>query len=541
MQRFVWPCAMMALLLTLQAQSAFGAEQAPSQPPADVHQLTAAELDSLVQAGLGDSAPSDDPLIDDAQFLRRVTLDLIGRQPTVSELRELSKARQQGVPIEERRAAVVDRLLASEDYGANWADYWSDTISYRVPPPELTFLTYTPLKGWLAQRLNANDPWSDIAADLLTASGVVKDNPAATFVGYHQGDANKLAAETARIFLGVQLQCAECHDHPYESWKREQFHELAAFFARAKGDLGKVQDGTGTKVSDRGKGEHLMPNADDPQQPGTTMAPIFLTGSGIETKTTDEQRRRELARNIASPENPWFAKAYVNRVWARMLGAGFYEPVDDMGEHVPQRLPEVHAALTAHLIGSGFDMKGLLRLIATSHAYQRPLATEEVRTYAAGRPTRLRGDQVFASLVTAIALPNVRGKQMEPTPEVRFPPPPKSTRDLVVDAFGFDPSLAPKEVQRSMAQAMWMMNNEQLQAQIDANPKSKTMLSRLLAGTKDNGKAVDALFMSVLARGPSKQEREIALEHVASINERGAAFEDLLWSLLNTAEFTTRR
>jgi hypothetical protein len=477
-------------------------------------------------------------VVTDEQYLRRVSLDLIGRQPTPDELATFLLDGS-----ETKRQAATERLLSSAEFGLNWAGYWSDVIGYRVPPPELTFLDYTLFEQWLAGRINQNAPWDETVRAILTASGKVKDHPEATFVGFHGADTTRLAAETARVFLSLQIGCAQCHDHPFDEWKREQFHELAAYFVRASAKM-PWNDSGEIEVKDKGKGEYEMPNVADPSKKGTMMVPAFLTGAKLETGKSDLQRRTELAMVVANRDNPWFAKAYVNRVWARLMGRGFYEPVDDIGAGNEPQLREVHNALTAQFIASGFDAKALFRLIVSSRAYQQRLAdhpSTAEKPFAAGRTTKLRGDEVFQSLVTAIDLPNVTPPKTAPTKEVRFPPPPKSTKDVVSEVFGFDPSLRPEDVSRTLGQAMLLMNNDQLQAQINAKPDSGTALGKLVSSEPDNAKAVSKLFQLVLARQPGEAEATIALEHVSSLPNRGEAFEDLLWSLINSAEFTTKR
>lgn len=501
--------------------------------------LTSSQLDRLfVDAAKLDDADLAD-VVTDEQFLRRISLDLIGRQPTPDELAiyvlDSSAA---------KREAAVERLLSSPEFGANWAAYWSDVIGYRVPPPELTFLDYTIFEQWLATRINQNAPWDETVRMVLVASGKVKDHPEATFVGFHGADTTRLAAETARVFLSLQIGCAQCHDHPFDEWRREQFHELAAYFVRASAKM-PWNDSGEIEVKDKGKGEYEMPNVADPSKKGTTMIPAFLTGEKLDKGKSDLERRTELANVIATAENPWFAKAYVNRVWARLMGRGFYEPVDDIGAGNEPQLREVHKPLTAHFISSGFDAKSLFRLIVNSKAYQQRLAenpSSAVKPYAAGRTIKLRGDEVFQSLVTAIDLPNVTPPKIAPTKEIRFPPPPKSTKDVVSEVFGFDPSLRPEDISRTLGQAMLLMNNDQLQAQINAKADSGTALGKLLASETDNSKAVSRMFQLVLARQPTEGELKISLEHVSSMpDKRGDAFEDLLWSLINSAEFTTKR
>jgi uncharacterized protein DUF1549/uncharacterized protein DUF1553 len=500
--------------------------------------LDSAKLDRLVieSSELTEADLSD--IVNDEQFLRRVSLDLIGRQPTPQEfatyLLDVSEA---------KRAAAVERLLASSEFGENWAGYWSDVIGYRVPPPELTFLDYTLFEKWLAGRINENAPWDETVRTILTASGKVKDQPAATFVGFHGADTTRLAAETARVFLSVQIGCAQCHDHPFDEWKRQQFHELAAYFVRASAKM-PWNDSGEIEVKDKGKGEYEMPNVADPTKKGILMTPTFFTGQKTEPGKNDLDRRSELAAVIASVDNPWFAKAYVNRVWARLMGRGFYEPTDDMGAAIIQLLPEVHRELTDHFRATSFDAKSLFRAIVNSKSYQQRLPenpSSSDKPYASARATKLRGDEVYQSLVTAINLPNVTPEKIAPTKDIRFPPPPKSTKDIVSETFGFDPSLRPEDVSRTLGQAMLLMNNDQLQAQVNAKPDSGTALSKLLAGEPDNAKAVSNLFQLVLARKPTEPESKISLEHISTQSNRGAAFEDLLWSLINSAEFTTKR
>lgn len=501
--------------------------------------LTSSQLDRLfVEAAKLDDGDLTD-VVTDEQFLRRISLDLIGRQPTPDELATYVLDNSAA-----KRAEAVERLLSSPEFGANWAAYWSDVIGYRVPPPELTFLDYTIFEQWLATRINQNAPWDETVRMILVASGKVKDHPEATFVGFHGADTTRLTAETARVFLSLQIGCAQCHDHPFDEWRREQFHELAAYFVRASAKM-PWNDSGEIEVKDKGKGEYEMPNVADPSKKGTMMIPAFLTGEKLDKGKSDLERRTELASVIATAENPWFAKAYVNRVWARLMGRGFYEPVDDIGAGNEPQLREVHKPLTAHFIASGFDAKSLFRLIVNSKAYQQGLAdnpSSAVKPYAAGRTIKLRGDEVFQSLVTAIDLPNVTPPKIAPTKEIRFPPPPKSTKDVVSEVFGFDPSLRPEDISRTLGQAMLLMNNDQLQAQINAQADSGTTLSKVLAGEADNSKAVSRLFQLVLARQPTAGELKISLEHVSSMpDKRGDAFEDLLWSLINSAEFTTKR
>jgi hypothetical protein len=438
---------------------------------------------------------------------------------------------------DDKRARVVEKLLASTEFGANWADYFSDVVSYRTPQPELTFLNYRPFKNWLAEEFNQNTGWDEITYKIITASGTVSENPAATYVGFHQGDKSRLASETTRVFLSTQIQCAECHDHKFIDMPQETFHHVAAFFVRVQAKL-PWNDSSQIVVSSKAAGEHKMPETNK------EMQPIAFSGGKADLGQSDVTRRTELARWIVASDNPWFAKAFTNRVWSRLMGRGFCEPVDEIGELADSVLPEVHTALADHFVASEFDIKDVFRTVVNSQAYQRPVrdpSPAEDKPFAVIPSGRLRGDEIFASLKAGIELPNITPPPAPPAEGVRFPPPPKSTQDLVNEAFGFDPSSEAANVSRTMQQAMFLMNNEQIQKQIDASPGSGTVLARIVSEEADDAKAIGRLYQSVLARQPTPKEIEIGRKHLTKVGDRKSGYEDLLWSMINSAEFLSRR
>ncbi|MGC4005628.1 MAG: DUF1553 domain-containing protein [Pirellulales bacterium] len=293
-----------------------------------------------------------------------------------------------------------------------------------------------------------------------------------------------------------------------------------------------------TLISSKDKGEHQMPDKKG------VAHPTVLGGEELRHDAGDAERRAALAAWMTHAENPYFAKTYVNRVWSRLLGHGFIEPVDNIGELAIVNYPEAHAALAEHFAATKYDVKGLFRLIMRSEAYQRqlPLSEEtQKKLLVAARTAKLRGDEIFDSLAQATGLTDDVGEQRKATNAERFPPPPKSTRDRVNDVFGFDPSLAPDDVSRTMPQALYLMNNAQLRKQIDARPDSGTQLAKLLAAEPDDARAIAALYHRTLAREPSEQELRTILKHLSTAATRAAGFEDLLWSLVNGTEFTTKR
>lgn len=494
------------------------------KPSGKFARLTSAELDSLLNQHRGEVP--DDRLINDAQLLCRASLDLTGRQPTLAQLNELNAAESQ-----DRRTKIIDELLASPDFGESMGNYWADIVRFRTPQPQLTFLNYRPFKRWVADQINGGKKWDEVVFRILTATGKVGDNPAATFIGFHQAERSRLASETTRIFLSTQVQCAECHDHKFIEMPRETFHHLAAFFVRTSANL-PWNDSDGIEVKSKDKGEHKMTGAKG------EMQPMAFDSLKVDLGTGDIERREALAQWVVAGDNPWFARSFVNHVWARMMGRGFCEPVDEIGELADAIMPDVHEAVAGHFIASGFDIRDLVRLIARTRHYQCRLGDSGAGPSAV--TDRLRGDEVFDSLVRAIELPNVTPEQKAASGAFRFPPPPKSTRDLVNQAYEFDPALPKSSVIRSMKQAMFMMNNAQIQQQINARTE-ETMLARLLAAEPADEIATGVLFMRVFARRPTEAEVKISLEHIGSSADRQTAYEDLLWSLLNSAEFVTRR
>jgi hypothetical protein len=499
--------------------------------------LTSLDFDRM----LGIGKASDLKLVDDVRFFRRVSLDLVGRQPTLDEYRAFVKDASP-----DRREQTVERLLASPDFGKNWGNYWSDVIGMRQPEPQLTFLNYGPFRGWLAEQFNKGAGWDESVFRMVTAVGKVGDGAQGTFVGFHQGEGNRIAGEMSRVFMGVRIACAECHDHPFVDMPQETFHGMAAFFARVSVKL-EHNDSNLINVASQEKGEHKMPGSKE------EMKPTLYEGDSLELGISDLARREKLGDWLVNGDNPFFARAFVNHIQARLMGRGFFDPVDDLGEGAEPLLAEAHDALAGHFVASDFDARSVFRTIVNSQAYQavdraRPQSpTDDKETskdetqfasFTGARPKKLRGDEVFDSLATAVSLPNVKGKIGKKSEAVRFPIPPKSTRDLVNEAFAYDPAFRDALINRTMDQAMFLINNDQILKQIDAN--GDTVLARLLKDESENKVVVDVLYARVLAREPSSRERAIVLKHVDSLNDRERAFEDVLWSLLNSAEFTTR-
>ncbi|HEY1602789.1 MAG TPA: DUF1549 domain-containing protein [Pirellulales bacterium] len=495
------------------------------------------------------SPPNVAALTDDETFLRRVSQDLVGELPSPEEITSFVLD-----PSSDKRAQIVDRLLADARFGRNWGQYFRDVILYRRTD-ERVLRTGPAIVKFLAEQLSGEARWDQIARAFITARGDVRDNGHTGLIMAQMAQAPEIAAETARIFLGVQIQCAQCHDHKTDRWKRQQFHELAAFFPRIairavkEGDKRVSfevvsRDGAPRRPKDgkaRGNVEHYMPDLDDPSAQGTLMQPVFfLSGEQLAVGTTDVDRRTALADWITGKKNPWFGRAFVNRIWAELVGHGFYEPVDDMGPDRTAAAPRTLDLLTQAFVDHNYDVKWLMRTIMATQAYQQVSHSrrDDASTpSAASCPQPLRADQIFDALAAALAIDEPK---QGPRAQAGKQRPPRNPRFEFDRAFGYDPSAERDEVSASIPQALLMMNSPLLQRAINAK-SAGAVLDKLLAQNSDDENVTTELYLRCLAREPKPAEMAECLSYVRSIDDRGEAFEDVLWALINSTEFTHRK
>ena len=350
------------------------------------------------------------------------------------------------------------------------------------------------------------------------------------------------------MFLGVQIQCAECHNAKTEPWKREQFHEFAAFFGRARLIQHKDVEGRGTPyaIESRADGQYQMTDKKDPTRL-IAMAPRFLTGEGLSLDSDDAERRQLLARLITDTKNPWFAKCYVNRVWTAMLGWGFYPTVSDLGADAePVRHKETLELLEKSWIASGYDVKWLFRTVARTEAYQRrhpdspPGGTGASPVCPAVCPIRLRPEQVFEALQRALGFDE--NDKTIPAPAPGSGPAVQrhsGLRHMVYQTFKEDPSAPAEEVQGTIPQALLMMNS--VLVYVSTSAQGKTLLADLLAKGKGDDEIVTALYERVLARKPRTEELATCRKYIAKVPDRKEALEDILWAQVNSTEFLLKK
>lgn len=527
-----------------------------NQPPSV---LSAAEVAAKVDeglarelfdpAGLGQNDLA--PLADDATFLRRINLDLVGNLPTPAEITAFLLD-----PAPDKRARTIDTLLTKDRFGQNWGRFWRDVIFYRRSD-ERALLAAPAAEKFLTEAFNAGTPWNEIAAAFITATGSISDDGRTAPIAAQMASTEDVTAEVSRIFLGIQIQCAQCHDHPTDRWKRRQFHELAAFFPRIEVRpvrMGFPRDFEVVGVDRRpyfarpggnfrrAELEHNLPDLMNPQATGDVLVPtLFLTGQSVPLGTSDSDRRSTLASWLTSTDNPWFAKAFVNRIWSEFVGEGFYNPVDDMGPERECSAPQTLDLLAEQFAGHNFDVKWLFSAITRTAAYgrqSRAARQSDGIPFTANAAYRLRSDQVLDILFTAIG-----GDESDtPLPRAMMGgqrPGRGGLRGQFAETFGYDPSDSRSEVTGSIPQTLLLMNAPNVQRWVNAR-NQRTVLGNALGETSDDDQVILELFLRCLARQPTRAEMAECRKYVAGVDDRGEAFEDIMWSLVNRAEFLYR-
>lgn len=510
--------------------------------------VTAAEIDALVHKVLASNSIKPAPLTADEQFIRRASLDLTGKPPTPAETAAFVIDTDGA-----KRAKLIDRLLDSDAYAKHWAKYWRDVIAAKIINRQ-GLIAAPAFETWLAEELKKNTPWDQITRTLLTAEGQVRfdkpgENGTAFFMLAYSGaeGANDRAAETSRIFMGIQIQCAQCHDHPFDQWKQVQFHEMAGYFARLRErPIFEEMRIRGFELTSLPFGEHQMAQNNDPGKMATTH-PRFLDGKSAGRNLSDKARREALAKAVTDKTNYWFAGAYVNRMWGELMGQSFYQPVDDMGPLKDAVFPEVLTRLAAAYRATDYDMKGMFRTMMNTQAYQRQIrlghSTDEHLHFAAAYPRRLPADALWESLVNVLGplggnrpfAPGIGGGGAGMAFGGRF-----GLEGEFKRLFEFDPSLKADEIEGTIPQALILMNSPAIHQRIratDANLLGKVLKQH----PSDDQAAVAALYVQTLSRQPSDAEVAKCKKYIAKVGSRAEAFEDLLWALINSTEFQTKR
>lgn len=492
----------------------------------------AALVDKHVDAKLAEAKVKPAPLADDAEFLRRAYLDLTGVIPPADEARRFLDDKDPA-----KRARLIDGLLASDAYGRRQADVWMARLIPR--DSDTRFVDRRPFDRWLVEGFNANKPWDQMVREIVTATGPVDQNPAVTFFLTNRS-VDKLTDTVCQDFLGVQLACAQCHNHPFTDWKQDEYWAMAAAFSKVQPDRVVNPAKAGKDYSPGVRELPAKSRAKDFFPEGAKTVPVKFLGAEEGPKLrASEPYRPALADWMTARDNPFFARAMVNRTWAQLFGRGLVNPVDDMHEDNPPSHPELLDELARQFAAGGFDLKQLIRGIANSRAYQRTSrpapGTDDPKLFARQTVKVMGPEMLFDSLtrVTGLNLEAARGKQ-----EAKAVNLPKggqfSPRDRFVQFYlaGADQA-NPTEFDAGIPQALKLMNSRPL----TGGPGAAL---RYVKPGEPVAKNVESLYLATLSRRPTAAE----VDRVRPLVAKGQPLErygDLLWALLNSSEFSTIR
>ncbi len=478
--------------------------------------------------------PSD--LCTDSEFVRRAYLDAVGRMPTAAEAKAFLA---DGDP--KKRDKLIDRLVTLPEFADFWALKWADVL--RSSRKTIQAKGSYAFQLWLREKIATDAPIDAIVRELLTATGNTFANPPANYYRIAK-DPQSLAEATAQLFLGVRMQCAKCHNHPFERWTQDDYYGLAAVFARVKH---KPDPELGPKPPANTPAAEVVLAARDGEvtQPrtGKVMKPHF-PGAGDADVKPGHDRREAFADWLTKPDNPFFAKSVANRVWFHLMGRGIVDPVDDFRDSNPSCNDELLDALAQDFASHGFDLRHLVTTVMKSRTYQlsaQPNETnkDDAKYFSHAVTKLLTAEQLLDALCDLTGVPE------------KFPGVPAGTRAVqlpdgevnhpFLKTFGQPARELTCECEResdgNLAQALQLINGPTVNEKV-RNPNNR--LGPLLSAKKPDKEILAELYFTALARPPEPDEVAVALAHVAKAKDKRKGWEDVLWAILNTREFLFR-
>lgn len=528
-----------AVMIRYQGRIAVFRATAPLGAPVASLPPSANFIDNLVFNKLKVLGLPPSGISDDNTFLRRVTIDVAGRLPTPSEMQSfVSDANPK------KRAAVVERLLASDEYADYFAGKWSALLRNKRTDSKDARGNFA-FHRWIRDGLAENVPYDRFVRDVITASGDVDAHP--PVVWYRQAkDVTTQMEDTAQLFLGQRLQCAQCHHHPFEKWSQQDYYGFAAFFSTVS-----------KKATNRiGEDQIFTKRAEAQAVNLRTKQPVKPTGLGAKTLALapDDDPRQSLMDWMTTKENPFFAKALVNRYWKHFFNRGLIEPEDDMRDSNPPSNPELLDALATSFIESGYDLKQLIRTITQSTTYQLSAVPNEHnavdrQNFSRYYPKRLQAEVLLDAVNTALAAQSgfeglPAGTRATALPDNSF-----NSTSYFLTVFGRPEGSSACECERtqesSLAQSLHLLNSPDIQKKL-TDDKGRAALLAADDKRSDEAKLTE-LYQWAASRAPSPKQVEFGLGHIAKrtngktgaelLAAKRQAYEDILWALINTKEF----
>jgi hypothetical protein len=477
---------------------------------------------------------------DDATFLRRVSLDVAGRLPTEEETRAFLESKDPG-----KRDSVIDRLLRSPGYADFFAGKWALLLHNKRDLASDTLSNFA-FHSWIRDNLLENTPYDALVRDLLAATGEIRTNPAVAWFKRVK-EPQQQVEDVAQLFLGVRMQCAQCHHHPFERWAQRDYYSLAAFFSQIGRKLSSTPE---EEVIFHKRGVAQAENKKTRQQ----VRPAGLGGESLEIPP-DEDPRLRLAEWMRDKTNPFFAKALVNRYWKHFFRRGLVDPEDDMRDTNPPTNPELLDALAAKFVESGYDLKGLIRTITQSTSYQLssvPNAHNGVdqQNFSRYYPRRLPAEVLLDAIDGLTGVPTNFPDLPPGTRAVSLPDNSYNRTTSFLKVFGRPEGLSVCECERvdsaSLSQSLHLLNSPDMKGKL-SGPNS--MAERLMKTKGTDADKVRSLYFTAFSRPPSADEVTQSEEYLARpltdgrgepmdpLKAKRTSLEDLIWALMNAKEF----
>jgi hypothetical protein len=496
-------------------------------------------IDQQIRQGWTDNDVQPSAQADDEEWFRRIHLDLVGHIPAWNEIERFHRDKNPA-----KRAALVDKLLDSPGYVRNWTTLWTNLTIGRK---QVRFVNRTGMERFFREAFAQNRPWNEIVRDLVAAEGRSDENGAVNYLlaqMVNNDEAVQSTAKTTRLFMGVQVQCTQCHNHPFNEWKQDQFWQINSFLRQTRRiNHRKFDSASGRQVDDYA--ELVSGNFSGPvyfeKRSGEMQVAYPIFNDAKVDPGSETNRRRELARLMTSGDNPLIARAMVNRTWAHFMGSGFTTPVDDMGPHKPPSHPELLDRLSQEFVKNGYDVRRLIRWICDSEAYNLTSRAGKrngvddpsrghVPLFSRMYPKPLEAEQLYDSLLMAT--------RAESSGETNWAEAQKQ-RDAwlqqFIIAFGTDEGDEANTFNGTIPQALLMMNGPLVQKATSAEKGS--FLCSVLESDSDETRKIQQLYLAALSRHARGHEESAATELLESERDKVAGFQDLFWALLNSNEF----
>ncbi|MBG86524.1 MAG: S-layer protein [Verrucomicrobiales bacterium] len=497
-------------------------------------------IDELVFANLKLLGIPPSEVIDDTAFLRRVTLDIGGRMPTLKETEAFLADENP-----KKREVLIDALLQSPDYADYFANKWTSLLKNRRDSTADITANFA-FFSWVRDGLLANKAYDQMVRELLAATGTILGNPPVAWYKRVK-DPKTQIEDVAQLFLGVRMQCAQCHHHPFERWSQDDYYSLTAFFSQ----IGRKPTGIqGEDMIYHKRGIAQAKNA----KSGVSLRPAAL-GTKIADIPPDDDPRLQLASWMSDPKNPFFAKALVNRYWKHFFKRGLIEPEDDIRDTNPPTNPELLTALEKYFVDKKFDLKALVRIIANSTTYQLSSKPNkhnlgDWQNFSRFQPRRLQAEVLLDSIDQLTGATTSFADLPAGTRAVALPDNSYNKSSAFLRVFGRPDGTSVCECERvessSLSQSLHLMNGSDIKTKLKT---SNGRAHKFSTDKRENKAKIQELYLAAFSRTPAENELHIALDYleeplsdakgnlIKGPSAERQKFEDLIWALMNTKEF----